>query len=1200
MWQEFFRFELRYQLRQPLLWVTAFFFGLLAFGAFTSDAVTIGGGVGNVFRNAPMVIAQTMGIFTVLAMFLITVFIAGAVLRDTEFGISDMIFATPMTKLDYLLGRFLAGMVACLAIFAVIAIGMMLGPVMPWVDAARVAEFSLGPYLWSFAVFVIPNLFIVGSLLMLLSAITRSMFAVYVGVLLTFILWSIAGILARDVSNDWLTVLIDPFGLRAFARITRYFSPAEANAGLPEIAGFFLANRALWLVVAAATFAATVALFQPQREGTGRPWLDRWRGTKTTPIATEKASMAIVRRRIAPVISGSTAWQQCWRIFKFDVVGVLKSVAFLVMLIFATVNFIAASALNGQRYGTKVYPVTEMMLSNLTGTFAFLLIIVVAFYSGELIFKERQTKTAEVIDAMPMPNWVPLLAKSGALVGVVFCFMTVGVVAAMGFQLFKGGVPLEPALYLQGSLQGAAPFVLIGLFGLAMQVIINNKFVGYLAMILLMVAQVSFEILHFDHNLYFIGGLPILTYSQMNGYGHFLTGWRWFLAYWSLFVLALLIVAHALWVRGNTSDWRTRARLARQRLVGDQRGAAGKALALSLCLFIACGGWIFYNTNVLNEYVAGDVVMDRLAEREKRYRKYKDIPQPRTTDIYADVDIYPSERRIVIKGHYLMTNKHDQPIDTLVIEFEPTVVTTLSGLPAHTVETDDQVLGMRILKLAQPLVAGASLKMNFDVLVSHQGFTNAGKPNQVNYNGTFFNNAHFFPNLGYVASELMDRNERRKRGLGEPHRAAKLEDEAARRNHQLGVEADWVNFETTVSTSGDQIALAPGYLQDTWEKDGRRFYHYKMDRPMLPFFAYLSANWQVETGDWNGLPIEIYHDAQHTYNVDRMITSVQKSLDYFSTSFTPYQHKQVRILEFPGYLSFAQAFANTIPYSESVGFIADLRDKHDIDYVFYITAHEMAHQWWAHQVVGANVQGATMLTESLAQYSALMVMEKEYGREHMRRFLKEELDSYLRSRRGEQIEELPLYRVENQPYIHYRKGALVFYRLREEIGEANLNRALKKFLIDKGYQSAPYTTTRELLTYLRAEAPAGKQELITDLFERIVFYDNRVTEATTKQRPDGKWEVTMKLHLAKLEADGKGQEAARKFDEAVEIAIFSRPDGGKESDEKVLFADKRVLDGNNPVVTIIVDEKPYDVGVDPYNKMIDRVSADNRKQVTVE
>ncbi|MGD6053416.1 M1 family aminopeptidase, partial [Xanthomonas citri pv. citri] len=127
---------------------------------------------------------------------------------------------------------------------------------------------------------------------------------------------------------------------------------------------------------------------------------------------------------------------------------------------------------------------------------------------------------------------------------------------------------------------------------------------------------------------------------------------------------------------------------------------------------------------------------------------------------------------------------------------------------------------------------------------------------------------------------------------------------------------------------------------------------------------------------------------KHEFNVDRMIAATKKSLDYFQANFTPYQHRQVRIIEFPAYARFAQSFANTIPFSESIGFVADLRDPAAVDYVFYVTAHEVAHQWWAHQVIGADAQGSTMLSESLSQYSALMVMEKEYGRAKMRRFLK--------------------------------------------------------------------------------------------------------------------------------------------------------------------------------------------------------------------
>jgi ABC-2 type transport system permease protein len=173
----------------------------------------------------------------------------------------------------------------------------------------------------------------------------------------------------------------------------------------------------------------------------------------------------------------------------------------------------------------------------------------------------------------------------------------------------------------------------------------------------------------------------------------------------------------------------------------------------------------------------------------------------------------------------------------------------------------------------------------------------------------------------------------------------------------------------------------------------------------------------------------------------------------------------------------------------------------------------------------------------------------------------------------------------------------VFYRLREEIGEAALNRALKHFLDATRYRTSPYVTSRELLAAIRAETPADKQGLVTDLFERIVLYDNRVLAATAAQREDGRWDVTMTVSLSKLEADGTGAETARDYDEPVDIAIFARAPGAPERDERIVHRQKARLPAGESTLTVTVDEQPYEVGVDPYHLLIDRVVADNRKRI---
>ena len=114
-----------------------------------------------------------------------------------------------------------------------------------------------------------------------------------------------------------------------------------------------------------------------------------------------------------------------------------------------------------------------------------------------------------------------------------------------------------------------------------------------------------------------------------------------------------------------------------------------------------------------------------------------------------------------------------------------------------------------------------------------------------------------------------------------------------------------------------------------------------------------------------------------------------------------FQFRQFRVLEYPRYRTFAQSFPNTVPYSEGIGFIQRVRKPEDIDMIFYVTAHELAHQWWGHQLIGSATQGSNMMSETLAQYSALMVMKHKYGEEKMQRFLQYEMDRYLLGRSTE-------------------------------------------------------------------------------------------------------------------------------------------------------------------------------------------------------
>src|SRR5690606_8599003 len=359
---------------------------------------------------------------------------------------------------------------------------------------------------------------------------------------------------------------------------------------------------------------------------------------------------------------------------------------------------------------------------------------------------------------------------------------------------------------------------------------------------------------------------------------------------------------------------------------------------------------------------------------------------------------FPEERRLESRGSAVLENIHPRPIDELHVTLARVLTVNALEVPDATLEGADERLGYYRYRLEPPLAPGEQRRLRWDLTWANPGFENAGSSTRVLHNGTFVDNTEIMPLPGYAyGRELTDNNVRRRYGLPPVVRMPKLGDPAWLDVNQLQVSRR-SGFRTHISTAADQIAIAPGYLEREWTEAGRRHFVYAMDEPIWPFVSFSSARYAVARDRWQDVALEVYHHPEHDYNVEAMLRASRESLEYFTREFSPYQYRQFRIIEFPGYETFAQSFPNTIPYSEAIGFVADLRDEEHIDYMFYVTAHELAHQWWAHQVIGANMQGATVIVETLAQYSALMVQEKAFGPHRMRRFLKYELDNYLRSR----------------------------------------------------------------------------------------------------------------------------------------------------------------------------------------------------------
>ncbi|MFB6307367.1 MAG: M1 family aminopeptidase, partial [Flavobacteriales bacterium] len=747
---------------------------------------------------------------------------------------------------------------------------------------------------------------------------------------------------------------------------------------------------------------------------------------------------------------------------------------------------------------------------------------------------------------------------------------------------------------------------------------------GFFVIILYIILRNYYGQLGVEQNIYRYNFSPDASYSVINGYG---ISWLQFIiykVYWAALAFILLVLAAMFWKRDLDNGMKWRLFLFKRRF---NKVALGN-IVLGLILFFTLGGYIYHETNIEEEYVSSKEREKRRVEYEKKYGKYEEIIQPRITSVNVDVDIYPYERELKAEGTYWLTNKADNPIDTLHVNYDKDALKELNFFVDNKVVTEDTIYGYNIYNLGSPLMPGDSIKMNFRMA----WLTDSPLDDSpVIHNGTFFNSNNF-PSLGYNPQlEISGRRIRKKYDLPPKERMAPVNDTFAMRNTYISNSADWINFETTVSTSKEQIAIAPGYLQKKWTENGRQYFHYKMGSKILNFYSYLSADLEVHkdahvpSGQLgNKVDIAIYHHKKHTYNLERMVKAVKDGLDYYTENFSDYQHRQVRIIEFPrNYGTFAQSFPNTIPYSESIGFIAkvDKNDPEDIDYPYYVTAHELGHQWWAHQVVSGNVRGATVMSETMAQYSSLMVMENQYGKSKMRKFLKYELDKYLKGRRNERRKELPLILNENQQYIHYRKGSVVMYGLKDLIGEDNLNRALSRYIDSVAFQDPPYTNSLEFMKFIRSETPDSLEYYLDDMFADLVFYKNKVDSAYYEKTKNGKYRVNFTVNPGKYRVDSLGNKKSSSSSEGggVTIKLGSNNESMDEDLDSIpmkdwidigIFTEKEKENGNTEVVPVYlkkhkftgekrnfsftVDEKPVEVGIDPYNKLVDKDIEDNR------
>lgn len=1166
-----------------------YLFALMSGGGIGEASVDFGTG-GKVLVNSPYALAIII-FYMVFFGVVVTGAIAGqATYQDVDSRTTDFFFTAPISKFSYLGGRFLGALTIQILIFTSVGLGAWIATLMPWLDPTRLGPQRLVAYLQPYLILVLPNLILLTAIFFGLAALGKKMLPVYAGSVILLIGYFVAAQLSGPATPSVWGSLADPFGSNAMDRITRYWTPFQRNTQLIPLTGALLWNRAFWLGVGAALLAVTYVKFGFSYAARGG------KPSKATHGAEEEITLVSAQPLPIshPEFSSGNSFRQFFTLTHIQFSETVKNVFFIVLLLAGGLfAMFTANAVNNP-FGTRTYPVTYQMLELSTAGFFVFVLAIITFYAGELVWRERDAGLNQIVDALPVQRWVLFTSKLIALMLIQILILFATMAAGILVQLYHGYYHFQFGFYFT-DLFGVRLIQFWILCALAMLIhtIIDNKYLGHFVMVLYFIATFAAPAMGLQNYLYRFGQSPPYVYSDINGYGPFAATLFWYRLYWAIAAIALAVITNLLWVRSTESSFRTRLKQAAARLSQPAR------VGLTACclLFIGVGSNIFYNTAILNSYRTTWHVDDDRAQYEKKYQQYLAVPQPKITDVTTQIDLYPD--RADIRGTMMLENKTSAPIDRVFLTVWPL---DLSPIPrAHIgiqkleladgekVILHDDKLGFYIYQLPTPLPPQGRVALDFALEYSNKGFVNSTPNTDIVPNGSFLNSA-YAPFVGYEAEiELTDDSARHKHGLAKAKRMPSLDDVAARNFNGVSTDADWINFEGTVSTAPDQIAILPGYLQKEWVENGRRYFHYKMDAPILAIVSVNSARYAVRRDKWKDVNLEIYYQPGHEFDLDRMMDAMKSTLQYASTNFSPFQFHQERIIEFPRYGTFAESFPNTIPYSEAIGFITyvDPDDPEAVDIPFYVTAHEVGHQWWAHQVMSAQVEGATSIVETLAQYTALMVMKHRYGDASMRKFLHYEMETYLRGRATERNEEEPLYKVdENQGYIHYGKGAVVMYALQDYIGEDNVNKGLQELIKEFAFKGPPYPISLDMIRCLKMYTPPEYQYLYDDMFENITLYDNRAHSANYVKLADGKYQVNLDINAKKSRADGKGEEHTVPINDLIDIGV-------QDAQGNYLYLQKQKIDKEHMDLTLLVDKSPAKAGIDPLNKLIDRNPDDN-------
>ncbi len=1164
------------------------------------------------YANAPLQIMQVFKVANLLVILLAVGIFTERATKDFTSSMDGLLFTSPLKEWQFGAGRFIASAVIILVMSLGLGLGLMVGEGLPWMVAARMAPFNLLTYLQPYVYLILPNILIFGLISFGLGLLTRRSLAGYLGLvalLLAQIL--LEGILGLLRAGPFFIALINPLGATTIDYTVRFWTKVEQNTLNVPFAPVIWLSRLLYLALSVAFFVWVWRQFSfsgGASESQGRldkllAWAeDRLVFWKSKPQTEATPAAAPLVRDLDPAPATQPHYglgaqvNHAWRIAKLDLKRLIwnpLTLAILAISLIATGFLLVLMVASG---GNPILlPTTNLVVDGMSLVLGLVAPLLIVFLAGDLVWREREVKIDPLVDSLPTRSWSFVVGKLLVLAVMLFLALPLLVLGALLAQTVNGYTQYNLGVYGVGLFTiTLVDFLLIAVLAMTVQVLVNQKFLGYvLSALLVVLFTAGGNVVFRNARLLQYGFRPKSYYSDLSGYGAMLEPVRWYQGYWLAIALLLVCITALFWVRGVDTHPKQRWRIARQRFTRPMQ----MVMALSAVAALLLGGWIHYNTTMLNAGTNRGEGVAQLIAYEQAYGNLRDA-QPKITAINLQGDLYPDEdSRFAVKGTYTLENQTQQPIDTVLIQvFKDTQMNqlALAGAPEGQPIQHPALQGYAFT-LPTPLLPGGTVEASFDLVRQPPaGFANdpGGSLGDYLANGANFGTNEFLPQVGFndrlrflISPEMRDQ-------AGLPQIDPEAEQARAVQVNKNHPDTHLAQFSAILSTAPDQIIFTSGEQVREWTEGNRRYFEYQSQVPIEKQVPFISGRYEVRQDDWQGIPIEVYYHPGHDRNLDRILAGAKQGLDYATQQFGPYPHKSLRIVETP-YVSEAISYpGGQIFMGENQVFLANVKDDgtRTLDPAFHIAAHEVAHQWWGHQIHISNQRpGDRLLTESLSEYTANQVYAKEFGTTGLGAALRNNLNLYLQSRNRSDV---PLVEAgEGDNHLVYQKGGLVMYTLQDYLGEALVNQTLAQFLRDNA-PVPPYPTGTDLVAAFQAVTPEKYQYLLTDLFETVTLHDNRITAATVSPRADGKFDVTLTVNTAKVRSDNVGNETPTPMtQEEIDVGIYN-------AEGTLIYLKKHPFSDGESSLTITVDQSPIRAGIDPLHKLIDKAPDDNGVGVT--